>query len=131
MCLLYVWAPEKNNKWSLENTACGIWLQESLNKLDLKLRDVYKNPLIIRHATSSSSDESNDMLAKCVINFAQEIGSNYILLGERYNGNAIISDKKLIEAAHKSNIKTKVMVTSALHNPSAINLSSGQKGYFH
>ena len=131
VCLLYVWAPEKNNKWSLENTACGIWLQESLNKLDLKLRDVYKNPLIIRHATSSSSDEGNDMLAKCVINFAQEIGSNYILLGERYNGNAIISDKKLIEAAHKSNINTKVMVTSALHNPSAINLSSGQKGYFH
>ena len=39
VCPLYVWAPEKNNKWSLENTACGIWLQESLNNLDAKLRD--------------------------------------------------------------------------------------------
>lgn len=86
VCLLYVWAPEKNNKWSLENTACGIWLQESLHKLDLKLRDkhfhqelidtdISINAMMWQNAGRSGIDQWNFFMSP--VNASQDPTGNY------------------------------------------------------
>ena len=124
---LYIWSRQSKNRWTLEDSACAIWLQESLKNLDKNLRDAYDNPLIVRY----TNDDQGHGLAKCAVAFAKEVGAKSILLGERYDGMGVKEDRNLIEVARREGIMTKVVVTSALHDPSAINLSSGQKGYFH
>ena len=61
----------------------------------------------------------------------QEIGASDVVIGERYDGKSKSSDENLAKLAHSVGLNVTTLVTSALHDPSKISLSSGQKGYFH
>ena len=124
---LYVWQSEQSNCWGLGQTAAAVWLEQSLKCLDASLQEQYNNPLIVRHV----HPDKHCTLAQCVISFMQEIGATDVVIGERYDGKSKSSDENLAKLAHSVGLNVTTLVTSALHDPSKISLSSGQKGYFH